>query len=101
MKLDIAHAWKDEVYRENLSEEQLAQLPECPVGAIDLGDDDLDSVLGAIHTNTFMCSTTYNQRTPFARLQTLPTNGRPIVASNWKSLDEAFLDVAEGIRRAA
>ncbi|MBV9706862.1 MAG: toll/interleukin-1 receptor domain-containing protein [Chloroflexi bacterium] len=43
----------------------------------------------------------YYQRTPFGRLQTLPTNGHPIVASNWKSLDDAFLDVAEGIRRAA
>ena len=43
----------------------------------------------------------YYQRTPFGRLQTLPTNGQPIVASNWKSLDEALLDVAEGIRKAA
>ncbi|MBV9688197.1 MAG: mersacidin/lichenicidin family type 2 lantibiotic, partial [Ktedonobacteraceae bacterium] len=41
-------AWKDEVYRENLSEEQLAQLPACLVGAIDLGGDKLDAVLGAI-----------------------------------------------------
>jgi hypothetical protein len=40
----------------------------------------------------------YYQRTPFARLRTLPTNGQPI--SSWKNQHEAFFDVAEGIRRA-
>jgi hypothetical protein len=35
---------------------------------------------------------------PFGRLEALPTDGRP-VASNWKNQDEAFEDIAKGIRR--
>jgi len=34
---------------------------------------------------------------PFARLQALPTDARPVV--RWTSRDEAFADVARGIRR--
>jgi hypothetical protein len=41
------------------------------------------------------------QRAPIARLQALPTNGKPIIGSGWSSLDEAFFDVAEGIRKVA
>jgi hypothetical protein len=33
---------------------------------------------------------------PFARLQALPRDGKPVVS--WPSRDEAFLDVARGIR---
>jgi tetratricopeptide (TPR) repeat protein len=39
------------------------------------------------------------QRTPLAKLQALPKNARPI--KRWKDRDEAFDDVAEGIRLAA
>ena len=35
--------------------------------------------------------------TPFAHLQVLPTNGRPVV--KWAIRDDAWLNVAEGIRR--
>jgi hypothetical protein len=35
---------------------------------------------------------------PFARLQALPTEGKPI--TKWGDRDTAFLDVAEGIRAA-
>jgi GTPase SAR1 family protein len=38
------------------------------------------------------------QGTPFARLQALPTGGRPI--TKWSNRDAAFLDVVNGIRRA-
>ncbi len=41
----------------------------------------------------------YYQRTPFAKLQSLPTNHKPVMGSSWRSQDEAFFDVAEGIRR--
>ncbi|MEL7314439.1 MAG: SAV_2336 N-terminal domain-related protein, partial [Cyanobacteria bacterium J06559_3] len=37
------------------------------------------------------------QNTPFARLQVLPRDGRPITL--WDNQDEAFLNVAQGIRR--
>src|SRR5262245_30801022 len=38
------------------------------------------------------------QDAPFARLQALPRDARPVVL--WTNRDEAFLDVAQGIRRA-
>jgi hypothetical protein len=40
----------------------------------------------------------YWDDTPFARLQALPKNGRPV--TRWSNRDEAWLDVAMGIRRA-
>jgi mersacidin/lichenicidin family type 2 lantibiotic len=46
MKLDIARAWKDELYRQSLSEEKLLTLPESPVGGLELSDDILDTVYG-------------------------------------------------------
>jgi TIR domain len=38
-------------------------------------------------------------RAPFSKLQALPTNGKPI--TNYVDRDEAFLDVAQGIRQVA
>lgn len=35
---------------------------------------------------------------PFARLQVLPTNAKPL--ARWQDRDEAFLDIARGIRKA-
>ena len=36
---------------------------------------------------------------PFGKLQALPTHGKPI--ASWTERDEAFLDVAQGIREVA
>ena len=36
---------------------------------------------------------------PFAKLQMLPTDGKPIASSRWHNQDEAFTNVAEGIRK--
>ncbi|GCE23488.1 mersacidin/lichenicidin family type 2 lantibiotic [Dictyobacter kobayashii] len=47
MNIDIARAWKDAQYRGTLTSEELAQLPENPVGALELTDNDLASVTGA------------------------------------------------------
>lgn len=38
------------------------------------------------------------QDAPFGKLQALPTNAEPIVSKKWGCTDEAFLDVAKGIR---
>jgi hypothetical protein len=38
------------------------------------------------------------QASPFARLQVLPKDGKPVTL--WPDRDEAFTDVAKGIRRA-
>ena len=44
MKFDIVRAWKDESYRQSLSEEQLNTLPVNPVGI--LSDAQLEVVYG-------------------------------------------------------
>ena len=36
--------------------------------------------------------------TPFAKLQALPTRGKPV--TNWPTHDDAFLDIVQGIRKA-
>ncbi len=41
---------------------------------------------------------TYWQGAPFGKLQPLPTDGKP--ATRWRNLDEAFLDIERGIRKA-
>ncbi len=42
----------------------------------------------------------YWQSAPFGKLQALPTDAIPVLSSKWHTLDEAFYDVAEGIRIA-
>jgi mersacidin/lichenicidin family type 2 lantibiotic len=44
--IDIIRAWKDEEYRNSLSEEERAQLPENPAGMIELSDDAAQAVAG-------------------------------------------------------
>ena len=43
----------------------------------------------------------YWGKTPFAKLQPLPKNKKPIMGTGWLSQDEALFDVAEGIRKVA
>ncbi|HLZ62647.1 MAG TPA: mersacidin/lichenicidin family type 2 lantibiotic [Ktedonosporobacter sp.] len=47
MTFDAIRAWKNESYRMSLSDEELAQLPESPVGDLELSDADLAAVQGA------------------------------------------------------
>jgi mersacidin/lichenicidin family type 2 lantibiotic len=46
--IDIVRAWKDEEYRNSLSEEQRAQLPENPAGTDELSDETMESVAAGI-----------------------------------------------------
>lgn len=46
LDIDIIRAWKDEEYRNSLSQEQRSQLPENPAGMIELSDEDMGSVVG-------------------------------------------------------
>ena len=48
MSLDTIRAWKDEDYRASLNADQLARLGENPAGQVELTDEELDSVDGAI-----------------------------------------------------
>ncbi|MBF2004360.1 MAG: mersacidin/lichenicidin family type 2 lantibiotic [Chlorogloeopsis fritschii C42_A2020_084] len=43
---DIIRAWKDEEYRNSLSEEHRAQLPENPAGLIELTDAEIETING-------------------------------------------------------
>ena len=42
----------------------------------------------------------YWQGAPFGKLQALPVGDKPITDPSWSSQDEAFCNVAEGIRIA-
>lgn len=44
--IDIIRAWKDEKYRNSLNDEQRSQLPKNPAGAIELSDEDMESIAG-------------------------------------------------------
>jgi hypothetical protein len=43
----------------------------------------------------------YYAKAPFAKLQPLPTNGKPAIGPDWYNLNWALFDVVEGIRKAA
>ena len=45
-KIDIIRAWKDEEYRQSLTDAERAALPENPAGKIELTDADLGAVAG-------------------------------------------------------
>lgn len=40
------------------------------------------------------------ENAPFSKLEALPTDGKPITGRGWHNTDEAFTDVARGIRKA-
>ena len=44
--LDIIRAWKDEDFRRSLTEDERAQLPEHPSGAVELQDTQRGEALG-------------------------------------------------------
>lgn len=46
MKFDIVRAWKDAEYRQNLSAEEQAVLPDSPAGELELTDDELNAIYG-------------------------------------------------------
>jgi TIR domain/WD domain, G-beta repeat len=43
----------------------------------------------------------YFQKAPFGKLQALPTDAKPVKSKHWNDQDEAFFNVAEGIRLVA
>lgn len=47
MNIDITKAWKNAQYRESLTSEEYAQVPQNPIGALELADADLSNVTGA------------------------------------------------------
>jgi mersacidin/lichenicidin family type 2 lantibiotic len=49
--IDIIRAWKDEEYRQSLSEEQRSQLPENPAGSLELAEQDMQNLVGGASTS--------------------------------------------------
>ncbi len=54
-RIDPIRAWKDEDYRNSLSDEEKALLPDSPVGIVELSDEDLLSVNGAVEVGGCTC----------------------------------------------
>ncbi|MBW4577389.1 MAG: mersacidin/lichenicidin family type 2 lantibiotic [Aphanothece sp. CMT-3BRIN-NPC111] len=59
---NIIRAWKDAEFRNSLSAEELASLPENPAGVIELTDAEMKSVTGAAppYTSPAACQGTTN-----------------------------------------
>ncbi len=47
MEFDVVRAWKDAHYRQSLTAEQQAQLPQSPVGEFELTQAELEAISGA------------------------------------------------------
>jgi mersacidin/lichenicidin family type 2 lantibiotic len=45
-RIDVIRAWKDEAYRQSLSEAQRASLPANPAGVVELSDAEACAVEG-------------------------------------------------------
>ena len=48
MNIDIVRAWKDRNYRNSLSGDELALLPDHPIGSIELNEEELAGVAGGM-----------------------------------------------------
>jgi mersacidin/lichenicidin family type 2 lantibiotic len=62
-KAEIIRAWKDPLYRQGLSNAELAALPENPAGRVELTDAELDNSEMLVGTTYATCTcTTATQR---------------------------------------
>ena len=70
---DVIRAWKDADFRNSLTAEQLAALPENPAGLIALDDADLDVVAGGA-PYTYYCNTSEGACATWASICTYTYN---------------------------
>lgn len=56
-KIDVIRAWRDEEYRDSLTEQERSSLPENPAGMATVDDSALRSVGGAVTIR--FCGTTF------------------------------------------
>jgi mersacidin/lichenicidin family type 2 lantibiotic len=54
---EIIRAWKDEAYRNSLSEEQRSHLLNNPAGSIELSEEEMESVAGGDGGTRYLCPT--------------------------------------------
>jgi mersacidin/lichenicidin family type 2 lantibiotic len=57
---NIIRAWKDENFRQQLSERERALLPEHPAGSIELTDEEIEDLAGGIWQATKVVCTNIN-----------------------------------------
>jgi mersacidin/lichenicidin family type 2 lantibiotic len=55
-KREIVRAWKDVEHREQLSDEERANLPELPVGVYEVDESLLRAATGALASEGWFCS---------------------------------------------
>lgn len=48
---NIIRAWRDQEFREELTDEELAKLPDNPAGEIELFEDELNLIDGGTQSN--------------------------------------------------
>ncbi|WP_375773523.1 mersacidin/lichenicidin family type 2 lantibiotic [Archangium gephyra] len=78
-KETIIRAWRDPEFRESLTSEERAALPECPAGQsiTDLDEGDLASAVGGVLAFdvdlTCICSEPLTTRTTFTKTHTITT----------------------------
>lgn len=53
---NIIRAWKDETFRNSLSEMERAQLPKHPAGLVELADAELNAAAGGAPPPSVLCS---------------------------------------------
>ena len=58
-KIDVVRAWRDEEYRNSLTQEERASLPENPAGLAVINDSVLRSVTGGCATMMTLTCWTY------------------------------------------
>jgi mersacidin/lichenicidin family type 2 lantibiotic len=65
-KIDVVRAWRDEEYRNSLTPEELASLPENPAGVAVVEDSVLRSITGGCGTPStkVMSCVTWPQQCP-------------------------------------
>ncbi len=51
-KIDVVRAWRDEEYRNSLTPEELATLPESPAGIATVDETALRSITGGVGSKT-------------------------------------------------
>jgi mersacidin/lichenicidin family type 2 lantibiotic len=56
-KIDVVRAWRDEEYRNSLTEQERASLPENPAGMATVDDSTLRSITGG--AVTAICNTRF------------------------------------------
>ena len=96
--------WEKEIARHIHSAHLILFLVSSDFFASDYYNTEMKYVMeryerGEVHVIPIILRPCSWKGTPFGEIQALPTNAKPVVSPTSHTLDEAFADVAEGIRK--